>query len=705
MPNIPARQALNAPHSYRPDIDGLRAIAVLSVVFFHAGLGVPGGFVGVDVFFVISGFVITRLLGAELREGRFSIARFYERRIRRLFPAFFAVLLVSTALAGLLFMPPEFALYGRSMALAAVFASNIGFWDEAGYFDTDARFKPLLHTWSLGVEEQFYLVFPLLLLGLHRLAPGRRPWLLAALVVSSFLLSLRWMQGAPDSAFYLLPARAWELGIGSLLAMMPTRVCRHGWQAAAGGLLGLLLIAAALLGLSEDTPFPGTAALLPCLGAALAIVAGDTPNPVSRALSWRPLVLVGLLSYSLYLWHWPVIVFLQQRLGHALTAAEAPLAIAVSLVLAALSWRLIEQPVRRGRWPTSRRRVFVAATTMTVLAAATGLAILRLEGVPGRLPAHVQDVLAAKDDRSPFFRTDCFSDNQTLAAGRPAAGADMGCVMGVRNRPSPGFAVWGDSHAASMAPAIDAAALRHRRSGVFVGRGGCPPLLDYDNTSSHAIRREACREHNAGAFQIIQDLRVPLVFLIARWPREVLGGENGNEGPFYDPAAPTPTADRSAQVSAALDATLTRLAAPGRRVVLVMDVPEPGYDVPLALARAAWQGIAARVNPARRAVEARQRLARQVLLTAAARHGALIIDPLPAFCDDALCHVERRGVSRYVDADHLTRRAARELAPLFEGAFEAPESTAADIAPLASTAGRRAPGALSLTHSPPAVGR
>ena len=678
---------------------------MLSVLFFHAGLGVSGGFVGVDVFFVISGFVITRLLSAELGEGRFSIVRFYERRIRRLFPAFFAVLLVSTLAAGLLFMPPEFALYGRSMALAAVFASNIGFWDEAGYFDTDARFKPLLHTWSLGVEEQFYVLFPLLLLGLHRLAPGRRLGVLAALVVGSFVLGARWLEQAPDSAFYLLPARAWELGIGSLLAMMPIRTCRHAWQAAAGGLLGLLLIATALLGLSEDTPFPGTAALLPCLGAALAIVAGGTPNPISRALSWRPLVLVGLLSYSLYLWHWPVIVFLQQRLGHALTPAEAPLAIAVSIALAALSWRFVEQPVRQGRWPAARRQVFAAAAAMTVLAGATGIVILRLEGIPGRLPAQVQDVLAAKRDSSPFFHADCFSDNQTLAAGRPVAGPDMGCAIGVRNRPSPGFAVWGDSHAAAMAPAIDAAALRRRQSGVFLGRAGCPPLLDYDNTSSQAVRREACREHNTAAFQIIQDMRVRLVFLIARWPREVLGSENGNEGPFYDPAAQAPTADRSAQVSAALDATLTRLAAPGRRVVLVMDVPEPGYDVPLALARAALQGLDARVNPARQAVKARQRLARQALQAVAARHGSLIVDPLPAFCDDALCHVERDGVSRYTDSDHLTQRAARELAPLFEGAFETPTLTSAGTARLAWTAGRRAPGAAALTRSPPAAGR
>lgn len=671
---------------------------MLPVLLFHAGLGVPGGFVGVDVFFVISGFVITRLLGAELREGRFSILRFYERRMRRLFPAFFVVLLVSTLAAAVLFMPPEFALYGRSMALAAVFASNIGFWAEAGYFDTDARFKPLLHTWSLGVEEQFYLVFPLLLIGLYRLAPARRPSVLAALVAGSFALSLHWMKSSPDSAFYLLPARAWELGIGSLLAMMPRRACTNARLAAGGALLGLALIATAAFGLSEKTPFPGAAALLPCLGAALAIAAGGTPNPISRALSWRPLALVGLISYSLYLWHWPVIVFLQQRLGHALTPPEAALAIAISFALAALSWRFIEQPVRQGRWPVSRRKVFAAAAAASALAAATGSVILRLDGVPGRLPAQVQDVLAPRADRSPFFSTDCFSDNQTLAAGQPVAGPDLGCVMGDHSRPPTGFVVWGDSHAAAMAPAVDAAARQHRRSGLFVGRGGCPPLLDYDNTSSRADRREACREHNAAALAVIQKSQVPLVFLIARWPREVLGAENGNEGPFYDPAAPQPTADRSARVSAALDATLTRLAAPGRRVALVMDVPEPGYDVPLALARAALQGVDARVNPPLRAVEARQRLARLVLQAAAARHASLIIDPLPAFCDDAVCHVERRGISRYTDTDHLTWRAARELAPLFQGMFETPPSPAGDIASLTAAASRHAAGTPSRTY-------
>ena len=665
-----AGPGLNTSNTYRPDIDGLRAVAVLPVLFFHAGLGAPGGFVGVDVFFVISGFVITRMLDAEIRDRRFSVLRFYERRIRRLLPAFFAMVAVTTVVAAFLFMPPEFALFGRSLALAALFSSNIGFWSEAGYFDTDAHFKPLLHTWSLGIEEQFYLLFPLLLLGLYRLAPNRRAPALALLVLVSFGLGVRWVVQAPESAFYLLPARAWELGLGSLLALAPAQPIRRPAVATGAAAVGLLLIAAAVFGLSERTPFPGIAALLPCLGTVLLIGAGATPNGVSRALSWSAPVRVGQISYSLYLWHWPVIVFAQQRLGRDLAAGEALAALAVSFAMAVLSWRYVEQPVRHGKRLPARRRVFGAAAMLTAATAAVGAVILQSDGLPGRLPARVLAALAPQQDRSPFFGADCFSDNQTLAAGRPVAGPDMGCAIGDRAAPSPSFAVWGDSHAAAMAPGIDAAASAAGQGGLFLGRGGCPPLIDYDNTSDRAARRAACREHNAAALRIIDDRRIPLVFLVARWPREVLGGENGNEGPFYDPAVPAVSTDRSAPVAAALDATLASLRSPARRVVLVMDVPEPGYDVPLALARAALHGTDARVNPSRSSVEARQALTRDLLQSIAARHGSLIVDPLPAFCDAATCRVEQDGVSRYVDADHLTQGAARGLAPLFRPLFE-----------------------------------
>jgi len=657
--------------AYRADIDGLRALAVVPVLFFHAGLGCPGGFVGVDVFFVISGYLITRLLTADLTERRFSLFRFYERRIRRIFPALFAVLLASTVVTWFIFMPPEFALFGKSMAMAAVFASNIGFWQEAGYFDTVAQFKPLLHTWSLGIEEQFYVLFPLLLAGLYRFMPTRTTLVIGLLSAASFLFSTVWVYAAPDSAFFLLPARFWELGLGCLLALAPAA---SGWQAtraAAVCSVGLVLIATAVFGISERTPFPGAAALLPCVGAALVIMAGGTGNAVSRVLGSRPLVLVGLVSYSLYLWHWPLIVLAQYRLGHLLTTPEAALVIALSFALALVSWRYIEQPARQRHFFADRRALFGAAAAMMVAAVTAGLAIQAQGGLPGRLPAAVQAIYAQKQDRSPFLRPNCFADNSDKGLESESVRPGVNCPMGAQGAGHTTFLVWGDSHAAAMAPAIDLAGMRFNQRGLFVGRAGCPPLLNYDTTSSHGQRREACRDQNDATIKLIKDQNIRLVFLVARWPREVLGAQNGTEGPFYDPTVPYITVDRSGQVAVALDSTVGALTALGIRVVLVMDVPEPGYDVPLSLARADMRERAPQVNPTRVAVDARQKLARQTLQQVAIKWGAHLVDPTPAFCDQVLCHVEVGGVSRYTDADHITRRAALDITHLFDDSFAA----------------------------------
>ncbi|WP_448506487.1 acyltransferase family protein [Immundisolibacter sp.] len=650
----------------------MRALAVMPVLFFHAGLGFPGGFVGVDVFFVISGYLITRLLTVEMTERRFSLFRFYERRIRRIFPALFTVLMASTVVTWFIFMPPEFELFGQSMALAAIFASNIGFWQEAGYFDTVAQFKPLLHTWSLGIEEQFYVLFPLLLAGLYRGMPTRRRLVIGCMTVASFLFSVVWVHVAPNGAFFLLPARFWELGVGCLLALAPASFELRTSHAVAICAAGLLLIGMAVFGLSEHTPFPGMAALLPCIGTVLVIMAGRTRNAVSCALGSRPLVLVGLVSYSLYLWHWPIIVFAQYRLGHLLSAFEAILAIVASFALAALSWRFIEQPARQRHFLAERRALFGAAAVMMVAVVSAGLAIQAQEGLPGRLPAAIQKIYAQKQDRSPFLRANCFADSSDKGVDSESVRPGVNCPMGAPGPDHTTFLVWGDSHAAAMAPAIDLAAKRFNQRGLFVGRAGCPPLLHYDTTSSHGQKREACRDQNDATMQLIKDQNIRLVFLLARWPREVLGAQNGAEGPFYDPAVPYATVDRSGQVAAALDSTVGALTALGIRVVLVMDVPEPGYDVPLSLARAALRGRAPQVNPTRASVDARQELARQILQQVAIKWGAHLVDPTPAFCDRDFCHVEGGGVSRYTDADHLTRSAALDLTHLFDDSF-APE--------------------------------
>jgi peptidoglycan/LPS O-acetylase OafA/YrhL len=654
--------------AYRADIDGLRALAVVPVLFFHAGLGFPGGFVGVDVFFVISGYLITRLLTVDMTERRFSVFRFYERRLRRIFPALFTVLMASTGVTWFIFMPPEFELFGKSMALAAVFASNIGFWQEAGYFDTVAQFKPLLHTWSLGIEEQFYILFPLLLAGLYRFMPARRTLVIGLLSVSSLLFSIVSVYVAPDGAFFLLPARFWELGLGCLLALAPAS---SGWQssrAAAVCTVGLLLIGTAVFGISEHTPFPGAAALLPCIGAALVIMAGGTRNAASRALGSRPLVLVGLVSYSLYLWHWPIIVLAQYRLGRLLTTTDAALVIATSFALALISWRYIEQPARQHRFFADRRALFGAAAAMMVAAVSAGLAIQAQDGLPGRLPAAIQEIYAQKQDRSPFLRANCFADNSGQGVSEPGR-PGVSCPMGALGAGQATFLVWGDSHAAAMAPAIDRAGARFSQRGLFAGRAGCPPLLHYDTTSSHGQKRQACRDQNDATMKLIKDQNIRLVFLVARWPREVLGAQNGAEGPFYDPTVPYATVDRSGQVAVALDSTVSALTTLGIRVVLVMDVPEPGYDVPLSLARASMRERAPQVNPTRASVEARQQLARQTLQQVASKWGARLVDPTPAFCDQAFCHVEVGGVSRYTDSNHITRSAALTITHLFDDSF------------------------------------
>ncbi|MDB4538084.1 acyltransferase, partial [Akkermansiaceae bacterium] len=298
--------------TYRPDIDGLRAVSVLGVVLFHAGAPVTGGFAGVDVFFVISGYLITGILIREMGENRFSIVRFWERRIRRILPVLFCVTLVTLIAGALLMLPFGFQVVGQSSVAVFLMASNIQFYRTTGYFDPSAEENPLLHTWSLSVEEQFYLVLPLLLLLVFRLRMQRNLGPMIWLVIAGSLgISVFWLARDSAMSFYLLPSRAWELAVGSLLAArMPSEAGKgvKFW----GGWAGLALIVATFFVYTPETPFPGFAAMVPVAGAALVIWAGvgsGHRHGVGRWLSCRPLVAVGLASYSFYLWHWPFFAF------------------------------------------------------------------------------------------------------------------------------------------------------------------------------------------------------------------------------------------------------------------------------------------------------------------------------------------------------------------------------------------------------------
>ncbi len=305
-----------ASHSakYRPDVDGLRAVAVLAVLFFHTEFApFRSGFVGVDIFYVISGYLITSILVRELREGKFSILSFYERRMRRIFPALYTVLLFCIVGGTILFDPKEMTAFGKTLLSTTLFVSNFYFWHSAqplGYFDTTAGPQVLLHTWSLSVEEQFYLFFPVTLFLLYRWTKGRVNALLIALTVASFGLNIWATQHRPVVAFYWIMPRAWELLAGALLATKAVPLLRNRIVREIAGLVGLGMIVIALGVPIASKSFPGYFVLLPCIGAWLVMYAGEAgPCLVRSVLSFRPLVFIGVISYSLYLWHWPIIVF------------------------------------------------------------------------------------------------------------------------------------------------------------------------------------------------------------------------------------------------------------------------------------------------------------------------------------------------------------------------------------------------------------
>ncbi len=615
------------PHpAYRPDIDGLRAVAVLVVLLFHAGVpGPSGGFVGVDVFFVISGYVITRGILADVAAGRFSLARFYERRIRRILPMLVATILATYALA-LVYLPPG-ALddYARSVAAASAFAANVFFWKTTGYFDLEAQTRPLLHTWSLSVEEQFYLVVPLVLPLL--LARSRRFAAMGLLIalLASLSLGVALTDRAPGANFYLLPTRAWELLVGALLAFPA------GWTAPrrlreAMAAAGLGLVATAVLAYDEATPFPGLAAVAPCLGAGLIIAAGTGPTVIGRLLSAPPCAGLGRMSYALYMVHWPVVVFTRYALLREPAGWEIVGVVAACLGLAYAAWRWIETPFRyaSGRTPAGLRRKPLFAATAAVLAAlaALGLAGTLADGFPARFPDTRPGALAALE-REGWKGRRCFLENQPLTDW---AGADCLLAPG-----APATALlWGDSYAAHYVPGLvgNAPALSH--AVLQYTFAGCPPLLAYASRA-----KPGCRDFNARVFEIIRAYGVDSVVLAARW--DLL----------------------PARTLANLPDTIARLTAAGVAVSVIGPSPVFAFDVGVLRARgagtradgsAAW--FAHRGDPAVRRLSGEARFA----------------DPLPAFCDGPLCRYRADGTDLFVDTGHLSRagseRAVRAYFPL-----------------------------------------
>ncbi len=464
MPTVrlPASHGSNSTdrRRYRPDIDGLRAIAVLAVIGSHAGVSwLAGGFTGVDIFFVISGYLICGIIFREIAAGTFSVARFYERRIRRILPALLVMLFAVTVLASWLLLPGELIRFARTLLATLFSGSNFVFWREAGYFDTNAIFKPLQHTWSLGVEEQFYLLLPPFLLLLALFSSRTSRILLIATAAVSFAVSVYLCFTDSISAFYLAPLRAWELLVGALISgdALPKLRTRTAREAASLG--GLALILLPIYFLRDTRFFPGALALPSCLGAALIIAAGETgPSLAGRVLSLRPIVFIGLISYSVYLWHWPLFVFQHTDLlfvpgrlqGQGITT---PILVALSLLLGYLSWRFIEQPFRSRPQKIARRTVLILTGSGTLALTTAALAVILTHGLPQRFPPPALAMSHYLDfEPGALWRQDtCFI---TPAVSVTQYQSDV-CLAQHPDHKS--LLLAGDSHAASLYPGLLAA--------------------------------------------------------------------------------------------------------------------------------------------------------------------------------------------------------------------------------------------------------
>ena len=491
---------------YRREIDGLRALAVVPVMFFHAGFAAfAGGFVGVDVFFVISGYLITSIIVKEMQAGSFTLLNFYERRARRILPALFLVLFVCLPAAWLWLIPPDMRNFSQSLVAVTFFASNILFYFTSGYFGTTAEFRPLLHTWSLSVEEQYYLLFPLfLMLTWHR---GQR-WIGLSLIgLAALSLALAQWQAKvdPTFAFFLLPTRGWEILLGALTALHLNGSPKWNPEktiANAGSAIGVAMIAYSVVAFDKTIPFPGVYALVPTIGTALVILFASPDTAVGKVLGLRWIVGLGLVSYSAYLWHQPLFAFARHRSIDEPSKALMAALIVTSVVLAFLSWKVVELPFRDRR-RFSRKQVFTAGAWCSAVFIVLGLVGKFGGGFESRLDAEQRKIAAFSDYdfAKGIRRYSCYLEPENTFA-------NFAPDCAITQPGAPTLVIWGDSYAAALTPGVRAI----QNNVIQYTASKCPPVIDVVYAD-----RPNCLGINAFVLQQIGRLKPDRVLLHANW--------------------------------------------------------------------------------------------------------------------------------------------------------------------------------------------
>ena len=633
---------------YRAEIDGLRALAVLPVILFHAGFEwFSGGFVGVDAFFVISGYLITTILIEDIENKRFSIVNFYERRARRILPALFFVMLACIPFAWMWMIPIQMKDFSQSFVAVSLFASNILFWRESGYFDLAAEEKPLLHTWSLAVEEQYYVLFPIFLILAWPFGKNRVFWMILVMAVISLLLSEWGWRNKPTANFYLAPTRAWELFAGSIAAFI---IQKHGVQKS--NLLSLIGLAAIIFSIffyDETTPFPSVFALVPVLGVVLLVLYADKETFAAKLLSTKVFVGIGLISYSAYLWHQPLFAFARVRsLEHPSLLLMSLLSL-TSLVLAYFSWRFIEKPFRSNS-ACSRRQLFSFALLGMSLFIFLGFMGSLKNGFEKRFDYSLID-LVGMESKKPNLETllGCQEKDVTNIDS-------IFCIVNGRVE-DPKIAVFGDSHADVIAMSLN----HSGESFVLSSLGGCAPLINVDVVRGN-YDRGVCRSLTVKQLDFVKtNPNIQEVILVGRWSLYTSGEYRSDmKAYFLDSSGSNSSSQITSRevFSEELRKTVEAYQKIGLKVSLMMQVPQQIYNPVEAITKTYFTGDKDNKTllqtPLAEHLEL-QNFNRSIISEIKISNPMLrIINLDDYFCDDSVCRMVNDKLVLYRDEDHLS---------------------------------------------------
>jgi peptidoglycan/LPS O-acetylase OafA/YrhL len=645
--------------TYRPDIDGLRALAVLAVILYHAEIpGFGGGYVGVDVFFVISGYLITQLLaGSPKKPLRSRLKDFYLRRARRILPALFATSLIVAVASATILLPWDLATLGRYLAATPLFWTNVTAWvTGGGYFGSKAAHVPITHFWSIAIEEQFYLFYPIALVLIGKYVPRHQRMALIALATVSFAVCVWGSYHAYAANYFLAPSRAWELLLGGVFAT--------SWQRSLKSqIANELLAVAALVTLSFVTywygptiRYPGWYAIAPCAASAILIQTGRQQSTlVGKFLSLRPFVFTGLISYSLYLWHYPVLglasyYFLQEFHGFRLS-----MLIASIYILAVASWKWIEMPIRRRQFLKSNRWFVSSALIVSTVILATGILFWKSDGLPWRFPPETRVPGIAW-----LWEGDFLPKCEKLSLDKIAAGRL--CSVGPQDADAVRGVVWGDSHAMALLPAYEQLAKLHHMRLYFAVRTSCRPLVGTTKREWSEAWNSQCGAFNAAAAQAVRQLDPRLLILNAHW----IDVDADLVPPSSEDVDP-----EDSNFKRGLLETLRAAGSINRSVCIVLDVPEYNYDLPKALGVARKRGIAEDFLKLTRAeAQERYRGPERDIRALAQQHRTLqFVDPKDLLCRGDSCIFESSGQLLYGDGDHLSWTGAQYVATAIDGCF------------------------------------